>query len=530
MNDMDTDTIVSPLSLQPYKMSIQNLDDVVKKIQDLIQIYGLRDILEVIEPIYEIYTASELYLPEMAKTKKYIRSFHKLLKYHLPIINSLLRVTKVLKQNSANGKVFVVEVYNASWNVPKLLIKVPLTKTSDPISYEYYIGMALNQLRIIGVREFSLVYGRFRCGIDPNNINMLCTERNGTRISTHILYEYVESNKRIVKSMYAYIAEYNGDPKVLNINIINVLILLCVGLQKAQDNLNFTHYDLHLNNILLVELDEPQEMVVEYNSKMIKIYTNLIPYIIDYGRCHISHAISDQDDGTFRDYENNVKYSTFKSYQENIWAGKSFRVKDNVKSKIQKYLNKIKGDSEFSKYLTNHMKGKTIENFYVDNETNEVTYGIKPAQFHPVYDMYRMVRTTCKQIINKYVNQQTNSIWKTMDMMLQYAYPFYIPEYYVLPTNYKSLNGQFSTPIDVANFLYSLAYKNEQKGGGRVYKKMSYLMEKSNQMTKETRDTNNERYLKIYSRVKLNLEKVKAKKYQTFDSDDLVIYDTIELM
>jgi hypothetical protein len=534
----ETEFLTSPLSLEPYQMSIENVVDVVNKTQYLIQKYGLKEVLEVIEPIYEIYTASDLYLPEMAKTKKYIRSFHKLLKYHLPIINNILKVTKMLQQNSANGKVFVVEIDKASFNVPKLLIKVPLKMTSDPISYEYYIGMTLNQLRINGVKQFSLVYGRFRCGIDPNSISTLCA--NNTQISTHILYEYIESKKHIVKSMHAYINEYRGDPVVLMINIINILILLCVGLQKAQDSIKFTHYDLHLNNILLIELDKPQEVVVEYKSKAIKVYTNLIPYIIDYGRCHVDpdSAISDQDNGTFKDYETNVKYNTFKSYQESIWSGKTFRVKDNVKNMINTYISKMTADAEFSEYLKTNMRGKKIESFYIDNDTKEITYGIKPTSFHPAYDMYRMARTTCKQIMNKYGEQLSNqpNVWMTLDIMLQYAYPFYIPEHYVLPTNYKSLNGKFNTPIDMAKFLYSLAYKQQQIGGGREKMKNELLYRDNERSDKQMKNKllyrDSERsafqYYKIINdRIKRNLKNKNLPQKQLFDISDTVIFDTI---
>lgn len=533
----DTTYITSPLSLEPYRMSTKNAVDVVNKTQYLIQKYGLKEVLEVIEPIYEIYTASDLYLPEMAKTKKYIRSFHKLLKYHLPIINNILKVTKVLQQNSANGKVFVVEIDKASFNVPKLLIKVPLKMTSDPISYEYYIGMTLNQLRITGANEFSLVYGRFRCGIDPNNISKLCDNSNNTNVSTHILYEYIEAKKHIVKSMHAYINEYRGEPIVLMVNIINVMILLCVGLQKAQDSMNFTHYDLHLNNILVIELDKPQEIVVEYKSNAIKVYTSLIPYIIDYGRCHVDpdSAISDQDDNTFVDYENNVRYNTFKSYQESIWSGIAFRVKDNVKNKIKNYIDKVTADVEFSEYLKIHMRGKNIESFYIDNDVKEVTYGIKPTSFHPAYDMYRMARTTCKQIINKYSEQLSNqpNVWITLDTMLQYAYPFYIPEHYVLPTNYKSLNGKFNTPIDIARFLYSLAYKQQQKGGGRAdIKKMknelSRVNEKILHSDKQMNTSGTLHYYKIINdRIQRNLKNKNLPQEQLFDISDTVNFDTI---
>lgn len=535
---METEEIRSPLTLQPYQMSTENVVDVVNKTQYLINKYGLKEILEVIEPIYEIYTASDLYLPEMAKTKKYIRSFHKLLKYHLPIINNILKVTKVIQQNSANGKVFVVEIDKASFNVPKILIKVPLKVTSDPISYEYYIGMALNKLRITGSKEFSLVYGRFRCGIDPNNISKLCDNSNNTNISTHILYEYIGSNKHAVKSMHAYIDEYTGDQVVLMINIINVLILLCIGLQKAQDNMKFTHYDLHLNNILLIELDRPQELIVEYNSKIIKVYTSLIPYIIDYGRCHIDpdSAISDQDDNTFLDYETNAIYNTFKSYQQSTWSGTSFQVKDNVKNMINKYINKVNADVEFSEYLKKHMRGNKIESFYVDKESKEITYGIKPTSFHPAYDMYRMGRTTCKQIMKKYNDELGNqpNVWITLDTMLQYAYPFYIPEYYVLPTNYQSLNGKLNTPIDMADFLYSLAYKQRQRGGGRVNTKK--MKDEINENIRSRIHTNSKQmnafkdnYKVINDRIKRNLtdKSIKIPKKQQFDINDTVRFDTI---
>ena len=55
------------------------------------------------------------------------------------------------------------------------------------------------------------------------------------------------------------------------------------------NNNNFTHQDLHLNNILLMKDPSKKKFTFIYNykNKKIKIYTNYIAVIIDYGRSYV---------------------------------------------------------------------------------------------------------------------------------------------------------------------------------------------------------------------------------------------------
>jgi hypothetical protein len=49
----------------------------------------------------------------------------------------------------------------------------------------------------------------------------------------------------------------------------------------------YTHYDLHQNNIMIINLPKKMLVTYTYNDKNIKLYTKYIPTIIDYGRTYI---------------------------------------------------------------------------------------------------------------------------------------------------------------------------------------------------------------------------------------------------
>ena len=56
---------------------------------------------------------------------------------------------------------------------------------------------------------------------------------------------------------------------------------------------NFTHYDLHPENIMVIKLDEPHyveyDIKVDNVNKKFRIVTKYIPVIIDYGRAYFNY-------------------------------------------------------------------------------------------------------------------------------------------------------------------------------------------------------------------------------------------------
>lgn len=85
--------------------------------------------------------------------------------------------------------------------------------------------------------------------------------------------------------------DYLNQPNFNFNEYITIMVQIALAIQVAQNEYSFVHWDLMPWNIVLRRLNAPQ--LVEYpvtNKKVIKLYTSVIPVILDYGK---SHAIID---------------------------------------------------------------------------------------------------------------------------------------------------------------------------------------------------------------------------------------------
>ena len=90
-------------------------------------------------------------------------------------------------------------------------------------------------------------------------------------------------------SLYDFINEsfYEGTYKPENMNQLIAIMYMLYGCLSTLSN-NFTHYDLHANNILLYEIPDKKYLQVNMyvsDTESVPIYTQYIPIMIDYGRC-----------------------------------------------------------------------------------------------------------------------------------------------------------------------------------------------------------------------------------------------------
>lgn len=71
-------------------------------------------------------------------------------------------------------------------------------------------------------------------------------------------------------------------------DFIFILLQIACALQVAQNQYGFIHWDLVPNNIIINKINRPVtfDYVISYN-KVIRINTNIIPIIIDYGKSHV---------------------------------------------------------------------------------------------------------------------------------------------------------------------------------------------------------------------------------------------------
>jgi hypothetical protein len=171
-----------------------------------------------------------------------------------------------------------------------LVLKTPYTIID---SEELRNEAAITRLSINGLREltpnFSVMMGNFECGPSYWGTRSIC--EGCENIYNYTLYEFVKG-----VTIYDYIIDPNSEltmSQILSI-IVQIHISLTIAYEKGYQ---FTHGDLHLDNIMMRKLDGTQ--LIPYESKLLNplatgysyILTNECPTIIDYGRSRIKYPL-----------------------------------------------------------------------------------------------------------------------------------------------------------------------------------------------------------------------------------------------
>jgi hypothetical protein len=288
----------------------------------------------------------------------------------------LFKIKSVLPISSVNGIIIVIETRSKKKIIDnQLLVKIPQNlEKSDSITYEYYIGQVVNTLRINKLTDnFALVYGLINCNfnstitdyikniaklkyqyentegwsdrlsiktkleIQKAKLDLYIMSKNhlceGQSPKPHIIYEYlrnIKTNKS--ETLESYIKRLSNpdlditQKQTIELNIIKIMIMIMYSLQVAQDNLDFVHYDLHLGNILVIELENQEAITITYNNKKINFMSNVIAHIIDYGRSYVNPKKADKiiNTGVYSDIQLESRtFNSFKAYQ-NALFGKQY--------------------------------------------------------------------------------------------------------------------------------------------------------------------------------------------------------------
>lgn len=523
---------VSPISMIMTSHNDFNtlLHNFLESDKNLDLTYKMRTILETMEPLITIYFADRFYLADIDKIPKYIETFKQLFLQHKTLLKYMFQIFKVLPINSANGRIFVLksltpkikpmEMDIDQRNPPTLLVKVALSTTSDPISYEYFVGLSLNILRTqYNIDHFAIMYGRFLCGLNPKiDITTNYQELEQIKLcddnfpaKTHLLYEYIKGNEtENVMTLKDFIETgiLSDDLGAFQVNLINIIILIMISLQKAQDILDFTHYDLHTQNILVVKLNQIRTYTLSYNDNTYIINTEVVPHIIDYGRSYINpnKALSDNDSNIFYDNELQQPFNDFKIYQQTLFKpivihqsnsklDPKYAKKQLAISTLEKHLNKLAYRFLYNTELDDNypiiddentikFKKQILTKYYNGHSTiNKNTFKIQYFDFgidsrtpNHSYDFFRLIRIIGSKFL-KLPNFPSYMLWRFLSEQLELQYPFHDGSYFSLSSNYKhnplnfmiDQNDEFKTPIDIANFFYNYIYITDtvmQSGGG----------------------------------------------------------------
>ena len=84
--------------------------------------------------------------------------------------------------------------------------------------------------------------------------------------------------------------EYIKSPHFTFENYLFILSQIALALQVAQNNCALVHYDVTPWNVIIQILPEEKEFdYILSHEKVVKVKTNIIPVIIDYGKSHVTH-------------------------------------------------------------------------------------------------------------------------------------------------------------------------------------------------------------------------------------------------
>lgn len=152
------------------------------------------------------------------------------------------------------------------YNGVKMICKVSSENNEGSNSHIAY-GEILNSLYVNQLKKdipnFPFMYGYYDAK-GPNT----------TSIIPYYFYEYIEDSYSFID--FLELVDNDHD-------IINIVVILCLSLREATVSINFTHHDLHKDNILIKVLNEREKLSCNTKNGKYNVVTKYMPYIIDYG-------------------------------------------------------------------------------------------------------------------------------------------------------------------------------------------------------------------------------------------------------
>jgi hypothetical protein len=147
-----------------------------------------------------------------------------------------------------------------------------MSEEYNGIFHEYTIGILLNYL-FFETPTFVYTYNGFFCSIFNENFQSLCNITDSIALTNIIVLEYL--GEQTLKSIL--------NKLTLN-ELINIILIILLTLIIAKEKYNFSHNDLHLGNIMIVELDYLKPVKFKFENEEYIIYSKYIPKIIDFGK------------------------------------------------------------------------------------------------------------------------------------------------------------------------------------------------------------------------------------------------------
>jgi hypothetical protein len=252
--------------------------------------------------------------------------------YYFPnkTINEWLKINRFVSEETSYGNVYIVSFLNLIDCICKIS-KPSENPSHDNLSklkqeknllIEYFIGkQCLNNLRYY-VPNFMYTISLFESNIVNNKYFLEPILDEDFMKNKNESFYYFDKNNNIEKiTIEKYLQNrdtYNTDIKSLlnrkkfliceyvskisffdylkdsiDKNLINfekfiyIFCQLLLALEIAQQKYGFCHYDLHLSNIMMKELNEKITYRVNFNCDEYEFITDIVPVIIDFGESRI---------------------------------------------------------------------------------------------------------------------------------------------------------------------------------------------------------------------------------------------------
>lgn len=277
----------------------------MKTIKDLIK--GQPFNVELFELLFCIAHTGFVLQPPWNKASSLERSEYVELPGDISVINKVTnRINSIAK--GASGRVYDMAIKDSrelSNQIDEfVLLKASITdqQEKDNIVHEFFVGLVLNKLRTTKVGapqtpNFTYVYALFKCfpGFDREEGGASVCAADGNFKKYYMVTEYVRGQE-----LDLYVTKINFE------DILSLYSQILLSLYTAWSTYDFTHYDLHISNVMVVDLEELNKnksaryQLIPYwiGAEMIYVKATLLAKIIDYGSSHIAY---DTVDGT-REY------------------------------------------------------------------------------------------------------------------------------------------------------------------------------------------------------------------------------------
>ena len=197
-------------------------------------------------------------------------------------IKSCLEFKKIFNTTSVQGIAGLVDPVSMP-DIKQVVFKLSI-EINRTIEHEHYILSKLNALREYCPNFIGTL------GMLPAYVNRSFFEEQEHDEDTNIF----DAQLNPVETNYLLL-EYAGDIAFRHVikysskaTVTGVLIGVLCALQIAQNKLNFVHYDLHSDNILMKQIEEDSWFAYVIKGKVVTYPTfGLYPVIIDMGSSHV---------------------------------------------------------------------------------------------------------------------------------------------------------------------------------------------------------------------------------------------------